>query len=115
MAAIDNGAKLQAAALAAIDKGCMGEDFGFDSTVSLAQSPTGVVPVYTLVVTKRSPLLGQGPLVHVTTVPSPDPTAEQVERAVTEAMKGLRELSSKLLTEGQQPGPAKTLDALRIG
>lgn len=115
MAAIDNGAKLRATALTAIDKACMGEDFGFDATVSLAQSPTGVVPVYTVVLTKRSPLLGQGPLVHVTTIPSPQPTDQQVEHAVTEAMKGLRELSTKLLTDGQQPGAPKVLDALRIG
>lgn len=100
MAAIDNGAKLRAAALAAIDKQCFGEDFGFDAAPSLGQGPNGVVVLYTLIVTKKSPLLGQGPLVHVVNLPTPAPTAEQVEQAVTEAMKGLRDLSSKILTDG---------------
>lgn len=101
MAAIDNGSKLRAAALAAIDKQCFGEDFGFDSALVVAQGPTGgAMVVYQLVLTKKSPLLGQGPLVNVTQLTSPDPTAEQVEQAVTQAMKGLRELSTKILTDG---------------
>lgn len=102
MAAIDNGAKLRATALAAIDRQCFGEDFGFDASVSLAQGPTGnVMPVYTLVLTTRSPLLGQGPLVNVTTLPSPDPTTDQVEQAVTQALQGLRDLSTKILSGDQ--------------
>lgn len=103
MAAIDNLAKLRATALSVIDKTCFGEDFGFDSSPVAVQSPTGgVMVIYTLILTKRSPLLGQGPLVNVTQIPSPDPTAEQVEQAVTQAMAGLRELSTKILT-GDQP------------
>src|SRR5438105_765018 len=102
MAAIDNASKLRATALATIDKACFGEDFGFDAAVSLAQSPTGaVMPVYTVILTKKSPLLGQGPLVNVTQIPTPDPTAEQVEQAVTKAMAGLRELSTEILTGDQ--------------
>lgn len=102
MAAIDNNAKLRAAALSVIDKACFGEDFGFDAALVVAQAPTGgAMVVYQLVVTKKSPLLGQGPLVNVTQITSPDPTADQVEQAVTQAMKGLRELSTKILTDGR--------------
>lgn len=101
MTAIDNGAKLRAAALAAIERQCFGEDFGFDAALVVAPSPTGgAMVVYQLVMTTKNPLLGQGPLVNVTQLTSPDPTAEQVEQAVTSAMKGLRELSTKILTDG---------------
>lgn len=99
MAAIDIAAKVRSAALAAIEKQCFGEDFGVDAAVGVVPSPTsGAMVVYTIIVTKKSPLLGQGPLVHVVQLPSPDPTTEQVEQAVTVAMSGLRDLSTKILT-----------------
>ena len=113
MGAVDNGAKLRAAVLAAIDKQCLGEDYGFDAAPSLGQGPNGVVVLYTLIVTKRSPLLGHGPLVHAVNLPTPAPTAEQIEQAITEAMKGLRELSTKLLTDSGQKMPLTSLEALR--
>lgn len=98
MGAIDTGAKVRTAALAAVDKGCFGEDFGVDATADLAQTPAGAtVVVYTLILTMRSPLLGQGPLVVITQIPSPSPTAEQVEQVVTQAMKTLRDMSSRIL------------------
>jgi hypothetical protein len=101
MSAIDVSAKVRAAALAAVDKGCFGEDFGVDASAVVAQSPAGgAVILYTLIVSMRSPLLGQGPLVNVTQIPSPHPTAEQVEQAVTQAMKGLRDLSTEILNGG---------------
>lgn len=100
MAAIDVTAKVRAAAMAVVDKTCFGEDFGVDATATLVQAPGGVAVAYTLILSMRSPLLGQGPLVTITQIPSPNPTGEQVEQAVTEAMKGLRDLSSKILTDG---------------
>jgi hypothetical protein len=101
MSAIDVAAKVRAAALAAVDKGCFGEDFGVDTTAVVAQSPGGsAMVVYTLIVSMRNPLLGQGPLVTITQIPFPHPSAEQVEQAVTQAMKGLRDLSSEILAGG---------------
>lgn len=98
MGAIDMDAKVRSAAVAAIDKGCFGEDFGIDTSAVVAPTPTGgAVVLYTLILTLRSPLLGQGPLVNITQIPSPNPTSEQVEQAVTQAMKGLRDMSSKIL------------------
>lgn len=100
MSATDIAAKVRAAGLAAIDKQCFGEDFGFDAAMVAAPSPSGsVVILYTLTITTRSPLLGQGPLVNVTQIQSPHPTGEQVEQAVTQAMAGLRELSSQILAD----------------
>lgn len=100
MAAIDVAAKVRAAALATVGKSCLGEDFGVDATATLVQSPTGVVVVYTLILSLRSPLLGQGPLVVMMQIPSPNPATEQVEHAVSEGVKGLRDLSSKILNDG---------------
>lgn len=100
MSAIDVAAKVRSAALAAVDKGCFGEDFGVDATATLVESPNGAVVVYTLIVSMRSPLLGQGPLVTITQLPSPHPSAEQVEQAVTVAMKSLRDASTQILSDG---------------
>jgi hypothetical protein len=100
MGAIDIAAKVRSAALAAVERQCFGEDFGVIATAVVAPTPTGGFAVlHTLVVSTRSPLLGQGPLVNVTQIQAPDPTGEQVEQAVTGAMKGLRELSSKILND----------------
>jgi hypothetical protein len=100
MAAIDNAAKVRTAILAAIEQQCFGEDYGVDVSMQLAQSPTGVMPVWALIFTTRSPLLGRGPLVHIATIPSVIPSGEQIEQAVTEGIKGLRDLSTKILTDG---------------
>jgi hypothetical protein len=105
MPAIDIAAKIRATALAAVEAACLGEDFGFDCTLTVAPQPSGMIAVYTLLVTKRSPLLGQGPLMHASQIPSADPLPVDVERLVTEGMKALRELSGKMLAgqNGQPP------------
>jgi hypothetical protein len=106
MSAIDTAAKLRSAALATIDRQCFGEDFGFDATAVVAPAPTGgVMVVYTMIVTKKSPLLGRSPLVNVTQIQSPDPTGEQVEQAITQALSNLRDLSSKILTGDKPAAP----------
>lgn len=99
MGASDTMAKLRSTALATIERNCFGEDFAFDATTVVAPTPAGGVMVaYTLILTTRSPLLGQGPLMNVMQIPSPAPTAEQVEQVVIEGMKGLRALSTKILS-----------------
>lgn len=116
MAAIDNAAKLRATALAAIERQCMGEDFGFDAAPVVGHAQGGgAMALYALIVTKKNPILGQGPLVNVTHLPTPAPTAEQVEKAVTDAMTGLRKYASELLAANQHPLPPPTADALRTG
>lgn len=97
MAAIDTAGRIRAAALAAIERECLGEDFGFDAALALVPGPSGPQVMYTLVVTMRSPLLSQGPLMNVTQIASASPSAEQVEQAVSGALRGLRDLSGKLL------------------
>lgn len=109
MSALDVGARIRATAVAAIDKACLGEDFGVDCAPIVAQAPGGgVVVVYQIITTTRSPLLGQGPLMNVTVIQSASPTGEQVEQAVAEAMRGLRELASKILADGNAASSAHT-------
>lgn len=98
MAATDIAAKVRAAALAAIEKQSFGEDFGVDCTLTVLQNQAGIAAFYTIVVTKRSPLLGQGPLMDVSQIQSPAPSPEDVEQVITEAVRKLREFSAKLLT-----------------
>ena len=67
MAATDTAARIRSAALAAIDKQCFGEDFGFDASPAIVGTPGGPVTVYTLIITMRSPLR------RVSLVPPPAP------------------------------------------
>ena len=74
MGATDITAKICATAHTAIEAACLGEDYGFDCAPMPAQTPDGKMTiVYILTLTKRSPLLGQGPLLTVTQIQSPDP------------------------------------------
>lgn len=109
MTATDTGAKVRAAAMAAIEKQCFGEDFTFDCMPGAMQTPTGITVLYTLIVTKKSPILGHGALVNLSQVPCPDPSAEQVEKAVTDAMRKLRELSAQKLAGLKPIGPSMPL------
>lgn len=97
MGAIDTAARIRATALDAIGKQCFGEDIGFDMFPGLApgngQQP---VLVYTLVFTRRSPLLGRGDLMHVTQLLNV-PTDAQVTEAAGTALAQLRDLAAKLL------------------
>jgi len=98
MPATDIAAKIRTTALAVIGKQCMGEDYGFDCMPMMITAGQHAVIIYLLVTTKRSPLLGQGPLQNITQIQSPSPSEADVERAVTGAMRELRELSAKMLT-----------------
>jgi hypothetical protein len=106
MGAIDITTKVRAAANAAIERECLGEDYAFDCSVSALQHTAGLIVVYTLVISARSPLLGQGPLMNVAQIQSPNPDDHQVETAVTDAIHSLRELSTKILSgqNGHKPG-----------
>jgi len=88
MTAVDVSAKIRTTALAVVERGCFGEDFGFDCSLIVLQGQGGRMLVgYNLVTTCRSPLLGQPPLMNIAQVMSADPTAAEVENVVTEAMR----------------------------
>lgn len=97
MSIIDVAAEIRATALGVITKQALGLDWTFDCTLYVtAGSPKPVVS-YVLVTTTPSPLLGHMPLMNISQITSPHPTAEQVEQAVTGAMRELRELRAKKL------------------
>jgi hypothetical protein len=99
MTAVDVAARVRTAGLATIERQCLGDEFGFDAVGQVAQTPGGMAVIYTLITSTRSPLLGQPALANVSQIASPSPTVEQVEQVVTEAMRGLRDLSRKMLAE----------------
>lgn len=85
---------------AAIEKRRFGVDYGYDVTwmpvqVNTPQGPR-MMPVYTLLLTRGSPLIGQPPLSHIAQIPSPGPTAEQVDEQVGEGIRLLAELHAQL-------------------
>lgn len=102
MAAADTGAQVRAWALAEIDAQCFGEDYGVDIAWDAVPTPQGVQVMYRVMVSCRSPLLGQGPLFSLAPLPSPQPTAEMVKAAATETIRQLRDLSAKVLAGANQ-------------
>jgi hypothetical protein len=109
MTAIDTSANVRAAARTAIEKQSFGEDFGFDCAPSAVQTPAGIAVFYTLVITKKHPLLGHGPLANITRIPAAEPTAEQVEEVVADAIRQLRELSAQIMAKKPALGPVPRL------
>lgn len=62
-----------------------GQDFGYALTWGPAQTPGGLMISWTILVTLRSPLLGQPPIGHVVQLVSP---SALTEAAVTQAVSG---------------------------
>lgn len=85
-----------------IRKQAFGEDFDYAVTLQqgMVATPQGprAVPVWTLLLTARSPLLGEGPLYHgPVPVGSPKPDEKAVREQVTEGIRLLRELAKSRL------------------
>jgi len=110
MTAVDVSAKIRNTALAAIERQCFGEDFGFDCSLIVLRDAGGrMVTGYNMVTTCRSPLLGQPPLTNIAQLMSSDPDPAAVETLVTDALRGLREFAAKIL----KGGPAAPVPAPR--
>ncbi len=97
MAASDMSALIRAAALAAIDRQCLGEDYTFDVALQVTTGEHRPVTAYVLVITRKSALLGKGPLCNISTLGSAAPSAEQVEAAVGAAITSLRQMARRQL------------------
>jgi hypothetical protein len=85
-----------------IGKQSFGEDFGYAVTLQLAavQTPQGMqqVPMWTLFLTCRNPVLAEGPLYHgPVPVGSPKPDEKVVRGQVTEGLRLLRVLARSKL------------------
>jgi hypothetical protein len=106
MSASDISEELRAWMRAEIDAQCFGEDFGFDVIPQATITPQGeAVALYVLIVTMRSPLLGQPPLLHVAGISSPRPARDDVRQVVTAALQGLRAVAAQVMAGANgQPG-----------
>lgn len=107
MTTLDVNARIRTALATEIDKQAFGQDFGFDCTLAFAPVPTGgTMIMYQLLFTMRSPLLGQPPIPHIVRLAHPQPTPEMVEKAVTDALKILRDRGAEALKAGVVAPPA---------
>ena len=94
-----------------IGKQAFSEDYGAAVSFGAAplQTPQGqrIVPVWTLLITARNPLLGQGPLFHgPVPIGSPRPVEADVRAAVTEGLRLLRDLAASQLAGSNGKAPA---------
>lgn len=103
MGAVDVSGQVRAWALAEVEKQCFGEDFSVDVGRDAVPMPGGVQVGYRIVISRQSPLLGQGPLFSLAPLLTPQPTAEQVGEAVTTLLRNLRDLSAQML---RKPAPS---------
>jgi hypothetical protein len=115
----DQDAEVRDLVEASISRRRMGVEYGFDVTWQpvQAQLPNGavqIVVVYTIVLTRRSPLLGQPALYHLAQVPSPRPTAEQVDEQVADGIRQLAALHEQMKRPPDAP-PAGARVALSNG
>ena len=100
---------------ASIGKRQFGVTYGYAVTWMPAQvpGPQGPVqvPAWTLLITRRSPLLGSGDLHHLAQVLAARPSFEQVDQQVTEGLRLLAELHERLKTPPEAPpaGPPLAL------
>lgn len=104
MGAIDVSAQVRAWALAEVERQCFGEEYGVDVAWDAIPAQAGVVVGYRIMVTCRSPLLGQGPIFSLAPLLTPMPTAEQVSETVTQLLRNLRELSAQLIKSPVKTG-----------
>lgn len=94
----DITAQVTAWAADEISKQALGEEYGFAVTLGVAvmQTPQGPaqLPMWTLLITARNPLLGEGPLYHgPVPVGSPRPEEKDVRAEVTKGLDMLRGLA----------------------
>lgn len=104
MGAVDVSAHVRALVLAETERQAFGEDFGIDVAWDVVPTPAGVQVGYRIVLTARSPLLGQGPMFSVAPLLTPRPEEPEVAAAVTELLRQLRAASAQQLKA--KPVPA---------
>lgn len=101
MAAEDIHARVLGWALDEAGKACFGEEYGVSVSwaAQAAQTPQGVVlaPVWMLLLTAKSPLLGEGPMYHLVPLGSPLPLEDFTRKQVTDGIAALRALASRKL------------------
>jgi len=101
MAAEDIGAQVTAWVEDEIGKQCFGEAYGWSLAWGPApvQTPGGVVvvPAWTLALTCRNPVLGEGELYHLAQLGAPRPKEADVRREIADGLRQLRDLAASKL------------------
>lgn len=86
---------------ASLAAGALGEDFNFDVCWSLAQDPANrAIMVWTIAITMKSSLIGEGPLLHLAQLFGPEPALVTISEAVSTGMRELRNLKTQQLSGG---------------
>lgn len=86
MAAQDIHAELTAWVFDEISQQCLGQDYGYH----IALWPTQAGPIWHIIITARSPLLGAGPNVHIHSLGNARPDEDTVRKIVADALMALR-------------------------
>ena len=100
---------------AALEKRRLGVDYGYDVALAAmaVQTPAGprVVPVYIVLITRPSPLIGGAPLSHIAQVQHARPSFELIDEQVAEGLRLLAELHAELKKPPPAPpaGPVRAL------
>ena len=111
----DLSAEMRELTAAAISKRKMGVEYGYDVNWSVVQvqTPAGPAPVvvWHVLLTRRSPLLGQPPVFHVCQIVSARPAAAEVDQQVEDGMRQMALTCERLKKPPQAPpaGPPLAL------
>ena len=96
----DQSAEVREQVAEAIGMRTLGVDYGFDVCWMAVQAQTAqgprMMPVYMILITRRSPLLGQPALSHMAQIPFARPTDAQIDEQVAEGLRLLAELFETL-------------------
>lgn len=109
---IDIHAEVLGWVLDEIGKQRLGEEFAAAVQLGAAQVMTqagpSMMPAWTMLITARSPLLGQGPMYHgPVPVGGPRPVEDEVRAAVADGLRQLRNLAASKLAGANGKPPAR--------
>lgn len=111
----DQAAEIRLHVANSLVKRAFGVPYGFDVALAVApaQTPQGprMMPVYTLLITRPSPLIGGAPLSHLAVLQHARPTFEMIDEQVAEGLRLLADLHTQLKTPPVAPpaGPVRAL------
>lgn len=98
----------------ALGKYSMGVEYGFDVAMQLLTQGGGqAVVVYTILFTRRSPLLGEPPLFHLAQIATAYPALEQIDGLVKNGVADLAGLYDQKRQVPANPAPAALANGSR--
>lgn len=104
---------------ASLEKRAFGVAYGYDLALAVGQvqTPQGprMMPVYTLLITRPSPLIGGPPLSHLAQVAHARPSFEMVDEQVADGLRQLAALHAQLKQPPAAPPAGAPLSSLANG